>query len=325
MNKIKLGILGYGNLGKRVEIGVKQNPDIELIGIFTRRDPNTIKTVTGVPAYTLADLDSFKEKIDVLALCVGSAIDLPEVGPKYLKYFNTVDTYDNHDEIPAYLEKLEKIGNEYNKLAIVATGWDPGLFTKQKVLVESIIKTGIVDTFYGPGKSLGHSNAINAIDGVVDAVQITNSNKELIEAIKAGEATEYSAFDKHKRECYVVAKEGADQNLIKAEIINMKGYFVGYETIVKFVTLDELKKNHDTDSHQGLVLGVGEMADGTRTVIELKVAFESNASSTASIMLSNVRAAYRLAQEGKTGAVSVLDVPVGYLHHKSQAKQRKYI
>ena len=323
MGKIRIGILGYGNLGKGVEQGIKQNPDMELVGIFTRRDPSIIETNSA--AYRESELENFKGKIDVLALCVGSANDLPELGPKYLKWFNTVDTYDNHDEIPEYIDKLDKIGKEHKKLAVVGTGWDPGLFSRQRILAQSLLPNSKIEAFYGPGKSLGHSDAIRNLDGVIDAVQYTLPNLELIEAIKEGSILEVNPLDKHKRDCYVVIEDNADKDLIKEQIINMEGYFKGQETMVNFVTLEELEKNHNSDAHQGLVLCIGETANGSKGIIELKVAWESNASATAGILLATARATHRLAKEGETGVLTVLDIPDSYLSIKTKEEQIKLI
>lgn len=325
MDKIKIGIMGYGNLGKGVEQATTYNRDMELVGIFTRRDPATIKTVLrNVPVYPIDNAKNMIKQIDVMILCGGSISDLPELGPLFASMFNTVDGCDNHAQISDYFDKMNRNALKSGKVCIISSGWDPGVFSINRLYADAILPGGSTNTFWGKGVSQGHSNAIRKIEGVKDAIQYTIPIKKAIEAARKGDAPVFAPQEKHKRECFVVAQEGADKGRIEKEIKTMPDYFLGYNTKVHFVTEEELKKNHNNLTHGGLVISYGktgiEKQHGHR--IEYKLDLSSNPEFTANILVAFARAAYRLSLEGVSGAKTVLDIAPAYLSVKNGKELR---
>lgn len=318
---IKIGIVGYGNLGKGIERACQVFEDMEVVGIFTRRDPGLLKADS--PVYSMDELDSFKEKIDICILAGGSATDLVEQGPLVLKNFNTVDCFDTHAKIPEYFDKMNRIGKENNTLSLISTGWDPGLFSINRLFSECILPQGDTYTFWGRGVSQGHSDAVRRIEGVKNAIQYTIPNKEVIEKIKAGEKLELSTRDKHFRECFVVLEEGADAAAIKDKIINMPNYFSDYDTTVHFISEEELFKDHKGMPHGGTVIRIGETSEGARQNYEFTLSLESNPEFTASVAVAYGRGVFRASEEGKTGAITVFDIPLSYLSNYSGEELRK--
>ena len=314
--KIRVGIVGYGNLGRGVEAAVKLQPDMELVGVFSRR--NGLETVSGVPSYAMSELESFKGKIDVMVLCGGSATDLIEQTPMVAKHFTVIDSFDTHARIPEHFENVNKAAKEGGNAALISCGWDPGMFSLQRVFAESILPQGKSYTFWGRGVSQGHSDAIRRLDGVVDARQYTVPREEYLEQIRQGQTPEVTAQSGHLRECYVVAAEGADKDKIENEIKTMENYFVGYETIVHFISQEELDKNHKGIPHGGFVLRSGESTEGTRHVVEYSLKLDSNPEFTGSVLTAYARGIYRLAKHGGTGAYTVFDIPPAWIStHRS--------
>lgn len=318
---IKIGIVGYGNLGKGVETELALSQDMELVGIFSRRDPKTVKSSSAV--YHMDDLEQFKDKIDVLILCGGSRSDIPEQAPVLQKLFNTVNSYDNHAEIPAHFDTINEIALENNNVGVVATGWDPGLFSLNRLVAESVLPKGETFTFWGKGVSQGHSDAIRRVNGVKFGVQYTIPNDNLIAQIKAGEEVAYTKTSSHKRVCYVVPEEGADKEAITENIKTMKDYFEGYETEVHFIDEAEFNQNHTGMPHGGHVIRRGYTDDNHTAVYEFNLDLESNPQFTAAANVAYARAAYRLAQESNYGAKTVFDIAPAYLSPKSGAELRK--
>ncbi len=323
VSKIRIGIVGYGNLGKGVEKAIAKTDDMEAVAVFTRRDPSTLGSKT--EAVSLDDIADYKDKIDVMMLCGGSATDLGEQGPAIAKMFNTVDSFDTHAKIPEYFEKMDKIAKENGNLSLISTGWDPGLFSLNRLLGQSILLEGTDYTFWGKGVSQGHSDAIRRIEGVKRGVQYTVPNEEALDRIRNGEVLELSTADKHVRECFIVAEEGADKEAIESEIVNMPNYFADYNTTVNFITDEEFDKNHLGMPHGGSVFRTGTTGDGTRQVIEFKLTLDSNPEFTSSVAVAFCRAVYRMAEEGKTGAVTVFDIPFGLLSPKTPEQLRAEI
>lgn len=322
MNKLRIGIVGYGNLGKGVEIGITQREDVELVGVFTRRDmPDTEST----KFYNYDKILDFKDKIDVLILCGGSAKDIPEQGPYLAEHFNTVDSYDNHNKIPDYYNTINEISKNNHKTSVISSGWDPGLFSINRVLSESILPNGNTYTFWGIGVSQGHSDALRRIEGVAAAVQYTIPNEELIERIKTGEVVEYTGHSAHKRSCYVVPEEGADKEKIVDTIINMPDYFVGYETKVEFITMEEFEKNHTGMPHGGKVIRRGFTDDENMAIYEFSLDLGSNPQFTAAVSIAYARACYQLHMNNEFGAKTVLDIPLRYLSEKPYDELLKMI
>jgi len=308
--KINIGIVGYGNIGKGVETVLKQNPDMELAAIFER--PELAKD----SIHSSEDADKFVGKIDVMLLCCGSAKDTPVLAPRFAERFNTVDSYDTHAKIPEYLETVNRAALKGRKTAIVSTGWDPGLFSVMDALTEAVLPAGSTNKFWGRGVSQGHSEAIRRVEGVRAAVQYTIPSQQAIELARSGPLN-MPATEKHIRECFVAAEDGADLERIKSEIINMPHYFRGYETVVHFISEDDLKKNHFAMPHAGHVIRLGE-TNGNKQLTEFTLKLESNPEFTASVMVAYARAAARLCREGNFGAKTVLDVPVSYLSAKTR-------
>ncbi|MCM3633756.1 MULTISPECIES: diaminopimelate dehydrogenase [Paenibacillus] len=320
-NRIRVGIVGYGNLGRGVELSIAQNPDMQLDAIFTRRDPATISSST--KAYSIEEAASFVNDIDVMILCGGSATDLPEQGPQFSKMFNVVDSFDTHARIPEYFDAVDASAQEGGKLAVISTGWDPGLFSMNRLLFESILPEGNGYTFWGKGVSQGHSDAIRRVAGVKDGKQYTIPMEEAVQRVRNGENPELTTREKHLRECFVVAEEGADLAKIKDEIVSMPNYFADYETIVHFITEEELKQNHSAMPHGGYVLRSGKTGQDSTQIMEFGLKLGSNPEFTSSVLVAYARAAYKLHKEGQKGAKTVFDIPLGYLSPKSAAELRK--
>lgn len=321
MNKTRIAILGYGNLGRGVEIAVNNSNDMELVGVFTRRD--NLRTVSGTPSINVKDIIDYKNKIDVLILCGGSATDLPIQGPEMLADFNTVDSFDTHAKIPAYFNQMDEIAKKSGHLGVISVGWDPGLFSIARMMFGAMLPNGVDYTFWGKGVSQGHSDAIRRISGVKNAIQYTIPKREALDLVRGGTRPELTTRDKHLRECFVVAEDGADLDKIKQEIVNMPNYFSDYDTIVNFITEDELKANHSKMPHGGFVIRSGETSSDINNVLELAIKIDSNPQFTASILVAYARAVGRLVKEGAVGAKTVLDIPLGYLSPKSDEDLRK--
>ena len=323
---IKVGILGYGNLGKGVESAICQNPDMELTAVFTRRNPEDLKIrMEGVPVLSDSKLPEMKDEIDVLILCGGSATDLPKQTPEYAKYFNVVDSFDTHAKIPEHFEAVDSAAKENGTTALISVGWDPGMFSLNRLYGNVILPEGKDYTFWGKGVSQGHSDAIRRIEGVKDAKQYTIPVDAALEAVRSGNNPELTTREKHIRECFVVAKEGADLAKIEETIKTMPNYFADYDTTVHFISEEELKANHSGIPHGGFVLrsGVTGMNKEHKHLIEYSLKLDSNPEFTASVIVAYARAAYRMNQEGMTGCKTVFDVPPAYLSPLSGAELRK--
>lgn len=320
-NKIRVGIVGYGNLGRGVELAIAQNPDMQLDAIFTRRDPASIPS--SVKAYSIEEASKFANDIDVMILCGGSATDLPEQGPQFASLFNVVDSYDTHAKIPDYFDAVDAKAQESGKTAIISTGWDPGLFSLNRLLFEAILPVGNGYTFWGKGVSQGHSDAIRRIPGVKNAKQYTIPVEAAVNRVRNGENPELSTREKHLRDCYVVAEEGADLEQIKQAIVTMPNYFADYDTTVTFISEEELQANHSAMPHGGLVLRSGTTGKNTTQIMEFGLNLESNPEFTSSVLVAYARAAYKLSKAGQKGAKTVYDIPFGLLSPKSAAELRK--
>lgn len=321
---IRIGIVGYGNLGKGVELAIKQNPDMELRYVFTRRAPQEIKLKdASVKVLSVSEAEKMKDEIDVMILCGGSATDLPEQGPVFAGMFNTVDSFDTHARIPEHFEKVDKASKAAGKIGVISAGWDPGLFSMNRLLSQAVLPQGKEYTFWGKGVSQGHSDAIRRVKGVKAGVQYTIPKEEAIQRVRNGENPNLSTSEKHLRDCYVVAEEGADKAAIEKEIVNMPNYFADYETKVTFISEEELRKNHSSMPHGGFVIRSGITGENTKHIIEFSLKLESNPEFTASVLVACARAAYRLNSEGQSGAKTMFDIPLGYLSIKSAAELRK--
>jgi len=318
---IRIGIYGYGNVGKSVEAAIGRSSGLSLEAVFTRRDPGTVKTASGVKVISSEKVTEYKDKIDVMILCGGSATDLPEQGPEMAKHFNIVDSFDTHAKVPGYLEKVGKNAEQNKRTAVISAGWDPGIFSMLRSLFISILPDGENNTFWGPGVSQGHSDALRRVEGVADAIQYTVPSESILNEMRSGSQKEYTMKQKLGRVCYVVAKEGADKEKIEATIKSMPNYFADYETTVNFITQNELKENHNGMAHAGNLFRNGSTSDKDRLLMEFFVKMDSNPGFTASIMLAYARAAFRLFKENNYGAKTVFDVPISYLSIKDRATQ----
>lgn len=319
-NKIRVAIAGYGNLGKGIEGELSKNPDMELICIFTRRSPETLKIKSNVPVIHENDVEKWKDKIDLVFLCGGSATDLPIQGPKYAELFNTIDSYDTHAKALEYTEKMNTAALKGNKLAMISIGWDPGLFSSMRLMIGSILPKSKIYTFWGTGVSQGHSDAIRRISGVKDARQYTVPIEEALKRIRNGETPEFTKREMHERICYVVVEENADKSLIEKEIKTMPNYFDEYNTTVNFISEKELLENHSKLPHGGYVIAVGETSNGTKQVIEFSLNLDSNPEFTSSNLIAYGRAAYRMWQNGEKGCKNFSDVPPKYISPKTDAE-----
>jgi diaminopimelate dehydrogenase len=321
---IKAGIVGYGNLGKGVQQAIAQNPDIELVAVFTRRQPEQLASGgDGIRFEHISAAEQYKGKIDVMILCGGSATDLPEQTPMIAKMFNTVDSFDTHAKIPELYETVNAAAKQGGTLSVISTGWDPGLFSLNRLLAEAILPEGKDFTFWGKGVSQGHSDAIRRVPGVKAGVQYTVPVQAVIDQIRAGETPELSTREKHLRECFIVAEEGADKEQIRQTIVTMPNYFSDYDTTVNFITEEELHSQHQGMPHGGFVIRSGITGAGTKQIVEFGLKLESNPEFTASVLVAYARAVYRLSNEGQTGAKTVFDIPLGYLSPKSPEELRR--
>ena len=323
---IRVGIYGYGNLGRGVECALHQNPDMELAAVFTRRDPASVKTVfADTPVAAATDVTSYKDKIDVMIICGGSATDLPVQTPALARDFCVVDSFDTHANIPVHFDAVDTAAKAGGKAAMISVGWDPGMFSLNRLYAESVLPCGNTYTFWGRGVSQGHSDAIRRIDGVVDARQYTIPVEAAVEAVRRGEAPELTTRQKHTRECFVVAAEGADTARIEREIVTMPNYFADYDTTVHFISAEEMARDHSGIPHGGCVLHSGTTGkDGENThVIEYKLTLDSNPEFTASVLVAYARATHRLFKGGKAGCFTVLDVPPSYLSAEDDAALRR--
>ena len=315
---IRIGIYGYGNLGKGVELAIKQNPDMTAVGVFTRRAPESVKTLTGIPVYASSEVLAWKDKIDVMILCGGSATDLPEQTPYLAEHFNVVDSFDTHAKIPVHLANVDERARKRGKTAIISAGWDPGMFSLARLYAGAVLSDGKDYTFWGKGVSQGHSDAIRRIEGVVDARQYTIPVQEAVDSVRRGENPDLTTAQKHERECFVVVKEGADKARIEQEIKTMPNYFADYNTTVHFISQEELNEKHAGLPHGGSVIRSGVTGSGKKHVIEYSLKLESNPEFTASVIAACARAVYRLNSEGVIGGKTMLDVPPVYLSAKSR-------
>jgi len=325
--RIRIGIYGYGNLGKGVELSIKQNPDLTAVGVFTRRDPQTVKTCTGIPVYFADEAEKMQDEIDVMILCGGSATDLPKQTPFMAQYFNVVDSFDTHANIPQHVANVEKSAKAAGKTAIVSAGWDPGMFSIARLYSGAILPCGKDYTFWGKGVSQGHSDAIRRIEGVLDAKQYTIPVEGALDSVRRGENPTLTTDQKHERECFVVVKEGADKERIEREIKTMPNYFADYHTTVHFISQEELNEKHSGLPHGGVVIRCGETGvnNQNKHFMEYSLKLDSNAEFTASVLVACARATYRMNQEGNTGCKTLFDVPPSYLSSESREELIKHL
>lgn len=325
---MKIGILGYGNLGKGIECAIKQNPDCQLVAVFTRRDPSTVKLLTaGVPVYNVKDILDHKNEIDVLVLCGGSATDLPEQTPEYAKYFNVIDSFDTHAKIPQHFANVDSAAKASNHVALISAGWDPGMFSLNRLYANAILPNGKDYTFWGKGVSQGHSDAIRRIEGVKNGKQYTIPVQAALDAVRSGTNPELTTRQKHTRECFVVAEEGADKARIEKEIKEMPNYFADYDTTVHFISEEELLKKHSGIPHGGFVIRSGKTGwdNEFNNVIEYSLKLDSNPAFTSSVIIAFARAVNRLQKEGKSGCITVFDVAPSYLSPLSGDEIRAHL
>ena len=322
---IKIAIAGYGNLGRGVECALNTSQDMELVGVFSRRDPKSIQTKTNVPVYHIDEAVKFKDDIDVMILCGGSANDLPKQTAQLAKYFNVIDSFDTHAKIPEHFADVDAVSKESTKISIISVGWDPGLFSLNRLYGQAVLPNGNDYTFWGKGVSQGHSDAIRRIEGVQDAKQYTIPVEEALESVRNGENPQLTTRQKHKRECFVVAKEGADLEYIENAIKTMPNYFADYDTTVHFISQEELNENHSGIPHGGIVFRTGQtgLNGENKHVIEYKLTLDSNPEFTSSVLVAYARAAYRLNKEGQCGCKTVFDIAPAYLHPSSPEELRK--
>ena len=322
---IKVGLYGYGNIAKGVECAVKQNADMVISCVFTRRDPATVKTISGAPVYNTNDILDHKNDVDILVMCGGSATDLPEQTPAMARYFNVVDSFDTHKKIPEHFENVDKAAKEGSKVAIISVGWDPGMFSLNRLFGSCILPDGADYTFWGKGVSQGHSDAIRRVEGVIDARQYTIPVDEALDAVRSGSQPELTTRQKHTRECFVVAEDSADKERITRDIVTMKNYFDEYDTTVHFISQEELDRDHKGIPHGGFVIRTGKTGVNLEHnhVIEYSLKLDSNPEFTASVITAYARAAYKLYKEGACGCKTVFDIPPAYLSPKSPEELRK--
>ncbi len=320
-NKIRIGITGYGNLGRGAEVAISQQPDMELVAVFSRRDPSEV--TSSVPAVHYDEIASWQDRIDVMLLCGGSARDLPVQTPEIARWFHTVDSYDTHAKIPEYFESVDRVARENGRLSLISTGWDPGLFSMLRLLGESVLPAGRTYTFWGKGLSQGHSDAVRRVPGVKMGVQYTLPDHSALEKIREGTEPDLQVTEMHRRICYVVLQEGADAGDVERAIKTMPDYFAPYPTSVHFITAEEFEQNHSEMPHGGRVVRSGRSGNGHHQRIEFELALESNPEFTASAMVAFARAVYRMGREGRSGAITVFDVPLGMLSPRDPAILRK--
>ncbi len=325
---IRIGILGYGNLGRGVECAIRQNPDMELKAVFTRRDPESVKILTeGVKVYSVDEAKNMTGEIDVLILCGGSATDLPKQTPEFTKLFNTIDSFDTHAKIPEHFDAVDAAAKESSHVSIISVGWDPGMFSLNRLYANAILPEGKDYTFWGKGVSQGHSDAVRRVEGVKDARQYTIPKDEALRAVRAGENPDLTTREKHLRECFVVAEEGADLAKIEETIKTMPNYFDEYDTIVHFISEEEMQKNHSGIPHGGFVIRSGKTGwNGEHShLIEYNLKLDSNPEFTSSVLVAYARAAYRLSKEGQCGCKTVFDIAPAYLSAEDGAELRKHL
>lgn len=323
---MKIGIIGYGNLGRGIECGIRQNADMELAAVFTRRDPKDVKILTeGVPVYPIDEIEKMQGKLDVVVLCGGSATDLPKQTPEYAKYFNVVDSFDTHARIPEHFEKVDEAAKKSGHVALISCGWDPGMFSLNRLYANAILPEGKDYTFWGKGVSQGHSDAIRRVEGVKDGKQYTIPVEGALKEVRSGSNPELTTRQKHLRECFVVAEEGADKERIEETIKNMPNYFADYDTTVHFISEEELKRDHSGIPHGGFVFRTGATGfeKEHKHIIEYSLKLDSNPEFTASVILAFARAVNRLHKEGQKGCKTVFDVAPAYLSPKSGEELRK--
>ena len=327
MGKIRIGIVGYGNIGRGVEQSIKRNDDMELKAVFTRRDPASVKIQTeGAEVKHFDDMEAMKDEIDVMILCGGSATDLPVIGPKVAASFNTIDSFDTHAKIPEYFANVDKAAKEGKNVSIISVGWDPGMFSLNRLYAESILVQGSTYTFWGKGVSQGHSDAIRRIEGVKNGIQYTVPIEAAVDQVRSGSEPELTTRQKHLRECYVVAEEGADKAAIEEAIKTMPNYFDEYDTTVTFITEEELKANHSKMPHGGFVIRTGETGcEGNKHVIEYFLKLDSNPEFTGSVLVAYARAAHRLSKKGESGARSVFDIAPAMLSQMTPEELRAHM
>ena len=317
--KIRIGIYGYGNLGRGIESAIRQNADMELVAVFTRRDPKTLKINTpDIPVCAADTVEDFIGKIDVMVLCGGSATDLPAQTPALASMFNVIDSFDTHAKIPEHFSNVDKVAKQASKTAMISAGWDPGMFSLNRLYAGAVLPEGKDYTFWGKGVSQGHSDAVRRIEGVLDARQYTIPVDKALDAVRSGVCPELTTRDKHIRECFVVAKEDADKALIEKQIKEMPNYFADYNTIVHFITEEEMKRDHSGIPHGGFVIRTGKTGFDSQNnhVIEYSLKLDSNPEFTASVIVAFARATYKLSQKGEYGCKTVFDVPPAYLSAK---------
>lgn len=325
--KTRIAIAGYGNLGRGVEAALKQNNDMEAYAVFSRRDPDTVKTLTGIPVYKMDDILNHKDNIDVVIICGGSATDLPRQTPYLAEHFNVIDSFDTHAKIPEHFENVDTAAKKGGKTAMISVGWDPGMFSLNRLYAEAILPEGKDYTFWGKGVSQGHSDAVRRIDGVIDARQYTIPVEAALESVRSGECPELTTRQKHIRECFVVAEAGADKARIENEIKTMPNYFADYDTIVHFISEEEMKRDHSGLPHGGVVIRSGKTGiDGENNhIIEYKLSLDSNPEFTASVIVCFARAIARLNKEGARGCKTVFDIAPSYLSPKTSEELRKHL
>ena len=320
---IRIGILGYGNLGRGVEAAIKQNDDMELVAVFTRRDPSTLKIATaGVPVRSQAELEAGCDDIDVLVICGGSATDLPVMTPKFAGKYTVLDSFETHANIPPHFANVDKAAKDGGKIAIISAGWDPGMFSLSRVYADAVLPNGQAYTFWGKGVSQGHSDAIRRIKGVIDARQYTIPVEKALDAVRSGSNPTLTTREKHTRECFVVVEDGADKAAIENEI--MPNYFADYDTTVHFISAEEMKRDHSGLPHGGSVIHSGITSEGTTQVIEYSLKLDSNPEFTGSVLAACARAAYRMNTEGMKGAKTLLDIAPSYLSKRSADELRAH-
>ena len=325
---IKIGILGYGNLGRGVECAIRHNDDQELVAVFTRRDPSTVSILTeGAEVVNVADIEAWKDKIDVLIICGGSATDLPEMTPKYAKMFNVIDSFDTHANIPQHFANVDAAAKEAGKIAMISLGWDPGMFSVSRLYANSILANGQTYTFWGKGVSQGHSDAIRRVPGVKNGKQYTIPVPEALEAVRSGSNPELTTRQKHTRECFVVLEEGADPAKVEEAIKTMPNYFADYDTTVHFISEEELQRDHSGIPHGGFVIHSGKTGwnDENTHVIEYSLKLDSNPEFTSSVLCAFARAAVRMQKEGQVGCKTIFDVPPAYLSSMSAEEIRAHL
>src|SRR5699024_7522089 len=321
-DKIKVGIVGYGNLGRGAELAIKQQPDMELVAVFSRRgkvdtvDPN-------VKSVHIDEAKNYQDKIDVMILCGGSATDLPEQTPAFTELFNTVDSFDTHANIPEHYAAVDEVAQKSGKVSVISVGWDPGLFSMNRVMSEAVLANGNTYTFWGKGLSQGHSDAVRRVDGVKAGVQYTLPSEEVMNQVRAGENPDVAKNERHKRECYVVLEENAEAKTVEHTIKTMPNYFDEYDTTVHFITEEELQANHAKMPHGGFVIHSGQTGKGNNQIVEFSLKLDSNPEFTSSVLVAYARAAHRLYQEGQKGAKTIYDIGPGYIHPSSPAELRK--